>query len=56
MPISQTEGYIEIPYYHFSEEPMLFMLTTSKTTLSLLLRQKATQILPLRVADRSNHS
>ena len=26
MPISQTEGYFENPWYRFLEEPMLFLL------------------------------
>ena len=26
MPISETEGYFENPYYRFLEEPMLFLL------------------------------
>ena len=26
MPISQTEGYFENPYYRFLEEPMLLLL------------------------------
>ena len=26
LQISQTEGYFENPYYHFLEEPMLFLL------------------------------
>ena len=26
MPVSQKEGYFEIPHYRFLEEPMLFML------------------------------
>ena len=27
MPISQTEGYFQNPYYRFLEQPMLFLLT-----------------------------
>ena len=49
MPISQTEGYFENPYYCILEEHMLFLLPlkkNSKKKCFRMLRQKPTEILP----------
>ena len=35
MPISQTEGYFENPYYRFIKEPMLFLVGFKKKNKTL---------------------
>ena len=47
MPISQTEGYFENPYYRFLEELMLFLLAWKWNLYEKAfssVRQKLTQI------------
>ena len=51
MPVSQTDGYFENPWYGLLEEPLLFLLALKwnlkKKSFSFsVLRQKPTQIFP----------
>ena len=51
MPISQTEGYFENPYYRFLEEPMLFL----RKSVFPSVKAKTNPDF-VKFAERNNHS
>ena len=52
MPISQTEGYFENPYYRFLEEPMLFL----RKSVFPSVKAKTNPDFVVKLAERNNHS
>ena len=61
MPISQTEGYFENPYYSFLEEPILFRWlwleneTFKKKRFAVLRQKKTNPNFGVKLAERSSH-
>ena len=58
MPISQTEGYFENPYYRFLEELMLFLLAWKWNLYEKAFSSAKTKTNPtfaVKLAERSNH-
>ena len=58
MPISQTEGYFESPFYRFLEEPMLFLLAWKwnlQEKAFSSVKTKTNPNIPVKLAERSNH-
>ena len=59
MPISQTEGYFENPFYRFLGEPMLFLLALKWNLSEKAFSSVKTETNPnfaVNLAGRSNHS
>ena len=58
MPISQTESYFENPWFHFLEEPVLFLLVLNWNLLEKALscfKTKTNSNSAVKPAERSNH-
>ena len=56
MPISQTKGYFENPYYHFLEEPMLFLVAFKMKPPCSSFKTKTNPYFAVKLTERGNHS